>query len=50
MWWVAYGGQAFLCFKEDEVAVARLKFDRLRSLALDPDESVALIQRVAAET
>jgi hypothetical protein len=36
--------------KEDEVAVARLKFDRLRSLALDPDESVALIQRVAAET
>jgi transcriptional regulator with XRE-family HTH domain len=36
--------------KEDEVAVARLKFDRLRSLALDPDESVALIRRVAAET
>ncbi|TWF78497.1 helix-turn-helix protein [Pseudonocardia hierapolitana] len=36
--------------KEEEVAVARLKFDRLRSLALDPDASVALIQRVAAET
>jgi transcriptional regulator with XRE-family HTH domain len=36
--------------KEDEVAVARLRFDRLRSLALDPDESVALICRVAAET
>jgi transcriptional regulator with XRE-family HTH domain len=36
--------------KEDEVAVARLRFDRLRSLALDPDESVALIRRVAAET
>jgi transcriptional regulator with XRE-family HTH domain len=36
--------------KEDEVAVARLRFDRLRSLALDPDESVALIRRVTAET
>ncbi|QYN34921.1 helix-turn-helix domain-containing protein [Pseudonocardia sp. DSM 110487] len=36
--------------KEEQVAVARLKFDRLRSFALDPDESVALIQRVAAET
>jgi transcriptional regulator with XRE-family HTH domain len=36
--------------KEDEVAVARLKFDRLRSLALDPDDSVELIERVAAET
>lgn len=36
--------------KEDEVAVARLKFERMRSLALDPDESVALIRRVAAET
>jgi transcriptional regulator with XRE-family HTH domain len=35
--------------KENEVAVARLKFDRLRSLALDLDESVALIHRVAAE-
>jgi hypothetical protein len=36
--------------KGDEVAVARLKFDRLRSLALDPDDSVELIQRVAAAT
>ena len=36
--------------KEDEVAVATLTFDRLRSLALDPDESVALIRRVADET
>jgi transcriptional regulator with XRE-family HTH domain len=36
--------------KEDEVAVATLTFDRLRSLALDLDESVALIRRVAAET
>jgi len=36
--------------KPDEVAVATLTFDRLRSLALDPDESVALIRRVAAET
>ncbi|WP_459214840.1 helix-turn-helix domain-containing protein [Pseudonocardia sichuanensis] len=35
--------------KEDEVAVARLKFDRMRSLALGPDDSVALIRRVAAE-
>ena len=36
--------------KESEVAVATLTFDRLRSLALDPEESVALIERVAAET
>ncbi|OLT02989.1 hypothetical protein BJF90_27670 [Pseudonocardia sp. CNS-004] len=36
--------------KKSEVAMATLTFDRLRSLALDPDESVALIQRVAAET
>lgn len=36
--------------KEEEVAVAKLKFDRMRSLALDPDESVELIRRVAAET
>jgi len=36
--------------KEDEVAVATLKVDRLRSLALDPNDSVALIRRVAAET
>ena len=36
--------------KADEVAVAKLTFDRLRSLALDPDDSVELIRRVAAET
>ncbi len=36
--------------KEGEVAVATLTFDRLRSLALDSHESVALIERVAAET
>lgn len=35
--------------KGSEVAVATLTFDRLRSLALDADESVALIERVAAE-
>jgi transcriptional regulator with XRE-family HTH domain len=36
--------------KESEVAVATLTFDRLRSLALDVEKSVALIERVAAET
>lgn len=35
--------------KEEDVARARLVFDRLRSVALDPAESVALIERVAAQ-
>jgi transcriptional regulator with XRE-family HTH domain len=34
--------------KEDDVARARLVFDHLRSVALGPAESVALIERVAA--
>jgi hypothetical protein len=50
MLYVEHPAGAVHISKEDEVAVARLKFDRLRSLALDPDDSVALIQRVAAET
>jgi hypothetical protein len=50
MLYVEHPAGAVHISKEDEVAVARLKFDRLRSLALDPDESVALIRRVAAET
>ncbi len=35
--------------KEEDVARAKLVFDHLRSVALDPDESVALIERVAAQ-
>lgn len=35
--------------KADEVAEAKLVFDRLRSAALTPPESVALIERVAGE-
>jgi transcriptional regulator with XRE-family HTH domain len=35
--------------KSEHVEPARLKFTHLRSLALDPDESVALIERVADE-
>lgn len=33
--------------KSEFVEPARLRFTHLRSLALDPDESVALIERVA---
>jgi transcriptional regulator with XRE-family HTH domain len=36
--------------KEEDVVRARLVFDHLRSVALDPAESVALIERVAAQT
>lgn len=36
--------------KESDVARATLAFDRLRTLALSPDDSVALIERVAAQT
>ena len=36
--------------KEADVARARLLFDHLRSLALSPGDSVALIERVAAQT
>jgi hypothetical protein len=36
--------------EDEEVTVASLTFARMRSLALDPGESVALIRRVAAET
>ncbi len=36
--------------KEDEVARARLKFDQLRSLALDPAESLEMIRRRLGET
>jgi transcriptional regulator with XRE-family HTH domain len=50
MLYVEHPAGAVHISKAGEVAVARLKFDRLRSLALDPDESVALIRRVAAET
>jgi DNA-binding XRE family transcriptional regulator len=35
--------------KPEEVRDARLIFDRLRSVALPPDDSVAFIQRVAAD-
>jgi transcriptional regulator with XRE-family HTH domain len=35
--------------KEEHVARARLVFDRLRSVALSPAESVALIERVVAQ-
>jgi hypothetical protein len=35
--------------KESEVAKCRLTFDRLASLALSPEESVALIERVAEQ-
>jgi hypothetical protein len=34
--------------KEEDVARARLVFDHLRSVALSPAASVALIERVAA--
>jgi hypothetical protein len=50
MLYVEHPAGAVHISKEEEVRVARLKFDRLRSLALDLDESVALIRRVAAET
>lgn len=33
--------------KEDQVRVCRVAFDRIQSVALDPDETVALIRRVA---
>jgi transcriptional regulator with XRE-family HTH domain len=36
--------------KEQDVAGARLAFDRVRSAALSPADSVALVERVAAET
>jgi hypothetical protein len=36
--------------KAEDVARGRLVFDHLRSLALDPDESAALIERVAVQT
>lgn len=36
-------------WKEPEVTLARLKFDRLRTLALSPCESRGLIRRVAGE-
>jgi uncharacterized protein DUF5753 len=35
--------------KDEDVARARLVFDHLRSVALSPAESVALIERVAAQ-
>jgi hypothetical protein len=35
--------------KKDETGEAKLVFDRLRSVALPPDDSVAFIQRVADE-
>jgi transcriptional regulator with XRE-family HTH domain len=35
--------------KEEDVALARLKFDQLRSLALDPAASQALIERAAGQ-
>jgi hypothetical protein len=35
--------------KAEDVARGRLVFDQLRSLALSPDESVALIERVAMQ-
>jgi transcriptional regulator with XRE-family HTH domain len=50
MLYVEHPAGAVHISKADEVAVARLKFDRLRSLALAPDDSVALIRRVAGET
>jgi hypothetical protein len=36
-------------WREPEVTLARLKFDRLRTLALAPSESRDLIRRVAGE-
>jgi hypothetical protein len=35
--------------KEEHVARARLVFDRLRSVALSPAESVTLIERAVAQ-
>jgi len=35
--------------KEEEVKVARVAFDHLADLALDEQDSIALIKRVAAE-
>jgi hypothetical protein len=34
--------------KADQVRAARLRFEHLRSLALGPEESVALIERLGA--
>lgn len=36
--------------REDDVAAATMVFDRLRSLALGPADSVALVRRVAGQT
>jgi hypothetical protein len=36
--------------KDEDVARVRLVFDHLRSVAYNPAESVALIERVAAQT
>jgi hypothetical protein len=36
--------------KESDVALARLKFDQLRSLALAPAESQELIRQIAGES
>jgi hypothetical protein len=35
--------------KDEDVALARLVFDHLRTVAYSPAESVALIERVAAQ-
>jgi transcriptional regulator with XRE-family HTH domain len=47
--YVAYVTGALHIEKPDEVAQATLMFDQLRSEALSPRESVALIERLAAE-
>lgn len=45
--YVEHAAGALHIAKEGDVERARLAFDRLRTLALSPDDSVALIERVA---
>jgi hypothetical protein len=47
--YVEYATGSLQVEKPEEVAEARLKFDRLRSEALSPSDSVAFIERVADE-
>lgn len=49
MLYVEYINGSLQVEKSEEVAAARLVFDRLRSEALSPSDSVAFIERVADE-
>jgi hypothetical protein len=49
MAYVEHALGATILWKEPDVTLARLKFDRLRTLALNPRESRDLIRRVAGE-